>query len=102
MALTGCSGDRLADVRLSSVHPVPGQDDRLVLVYVSAAEVKVPVEIEVEQDPQQVRICVRERLPDSDRSAIGHEHTAEVTLDAPLGDRSVVDAVTGLAVEVVR
>ncbi|MGD7733528.1 hypothetical protein ACQCX5_11280 [Propionibacteriaceae bacterium G57] len=101
LALVGCSRDQLVDAHLNSVHPVPGQQNRLVVAYVSAAQVRLPIEVELQQDPQQVRIRVRERRPTTDMTAIAYEHTTEVTLDAPLGSRPVIDLVTGLSVKVV-
>ncbi|MGA4508957.1 hypothetical protein ACQB6R_10930 [Propionibacteriaceae bacterium G1746] len=101
LALVGCSRDQFVDTHLNSVHPVPGQQNRLVVAYVSAAQVRLPIEVELQQDPQQVRIRLRERPPTTDMTAIAYEHTTEVSLAAPLGGRPVIDLATGLSVKVV-
>lgn len=100
--LVGCSRERLFDATITSARPVPGQDDRLVLAYVSAAEVPARLETEVVESAEQVRVRIREWLRDNDSTLVGHEHTTEINLAAALGNRSVVDAATGALVEVVR
>lgn len=98
--VVGCSREQLFDVPIESARSVPGHDDRLVLVYTAASEGPPRLETEVVASPQQVRVHLREWRRKNDSAPVGHEHTTEITLAAALGNRSVVDAVTGASFEV--
>lgn len=78
--MTSADGYRVLDERRLAIVKTLGENDTL--------------EVSVQESATQVIVTVRSAHDDSLSDDVGHTYRKEVVLEAPLGDRKVVDAAT--------
>ena len=100
LVVVSCAGgDSQQSVGISS-YQVSGDGLHLTLMVSVGAEDAFTA-VHVDQDSSQVDIEVEVtfRVAGGDQSAVGYARLIDVDLDEPLGDRTVVSARTGEAVQ---